>query len=785
MRLALRTILRAPAYSVLVALTVALAISVSTAVLGTINAVLRPSSPLRQSSQLFELRQEAGDPDEFDALRKRVPSIVELSLARDVYTIVRSANSTSQQMVSYVEPNFFRVLGARASIGRTLEFGNEQSQETGAVVVSDRFWRKHLDGATSLANLAVSIDDRAFQIVGVAPPTLERVLNTDLWIASPQNAVVESGPGLGHRVRAVVRARDGSSRNDLERDLRDLRAKAATQRPAAPDVKFVVRPLSPAIAEFSELQRALAFSALAILLIACANLANLSLARVLSRESTFAIGRALGASKTRILHDVMSESVLLSVVGGIAGVLIVLLFRTPLRTWIPSDVPYIGTMDLRLDALVSVLAVGIALLIAVSFSLLPAFHASRVSPNDALKTAGGGRGSTCKNLYAALVVVQIALAVGMATGAAMMIKATQRLAALDLGYKREGLLEVRVTLSQDVSDTVLARTTLDAIVADMKREPGVDAASWWSSPNLAGSQALGIGNDGAPTSLYNAQVRSIGPDYLRVMGAHVTRGRDFSEGDLNGKPVAIVDERAARTLWPRENPLGRQIAIVGIANRRSYATVVGVVRSMRLQASSFDVYDVASGAIYLSANDHPRARTLVLRSQEQDAARVMTMATARALELAPNGSAVSTERVDTSQQRLERAHSFLTDLFGLFAAIALTLCALGLYSILTYATVVRQREYAVRLAVGASSRVIWWQVARQGLTLVLGGLAIGGLVSLGATRLIDAFLLDLYHVNAFMLATTESVVLLIGLIAVARPAVRAMRTNPGDLLRSQ
>jgi ABC-type antimicrobial peptide transport system permease subunit len=388
-------------------------------------------------------------------------------------------------------------------------------------------------------------------------------------------------------------------------------------------------------------------------------------------------------------------------------------------------------------------------------------------------------------LYGGLVVAQTALALGMATSAAFMMRATSRLASLEIGFNRAGLLEVQTTLLTEPHDSEIAARSFDEVLASVRSIPGVQGASWWSYVRVGGRYVEGYTEGGETHVLYNPRVLAVGADYLRVMGATMVKGRDFLPGDASGSPVAVIDERAARALFPYGSPIGRQVANIGVRGQSSFATVVGVVRTMRLSYSSFDVFDVGPGAVYVSTLPSPRMRTFLVRTTERALPNVMTKVVSRVETVAPNGTAVRAQRADWGKGRLEQGHEFLTHLFSAFALISLALSALGLYAILTYATIDRRREYAVRLSIGAAPREVFMRVLGEGFTLVLGGIALGEFVSFGASRLIDVFLLDLYHIDARTLVAADVMLLVVCVAAVLAPALRAMRTSPSELLRAQ
>ena len=268
------------------------------------------------------------------------------------------------------------------------------------------------------------------------------------------------------------------------------------------------------------------------------------------------------------------------------------------------------------------------------------------------------------------------------------------------------------------------------------------------------------------------------------MGTRLARGRDLQAGDYDGAAKAVVDERVARELWPGEDAVGRQLALPGPHGTRTYATVVGVSSRMRRMFSSFDVFDVAPGAVYVSRDPRGSARNLVIRVDETSPTGVMARLANRLRDALPPGTQLLIDRADAGQHRLEEAHGFVTALFVALAGCAVALSMLGIYSVLSYAAVTRRRELAIRLAVGGTPLDLMRLVGRDTVVLALAGTALGGLLSIAVTRLIDPFLLDLYHVNVWTLVAAECLLLAATTIAAFMPVRRAMRTDPADMLRA-
>ena len=791
MRTTWRSLLRARAYSVLVVLTVSVAIGLTAAVFGTVRAVLRPASPFDEPGRLFTLwgqygrtPRSPGGNAQIERALELMPALERVSTYRRDLAIVEGDEGTQQIRVAWVQADFFSVVGVRPAAGSFFDASDTLSSIAPRAVVSDEFFRHTINASRRSPGGEILVGGRAYRVIGVAPPTLGSLLSADLWLVDRPGAMIRSDPDAAFN--AVVRVRPGLDRSALEERLRAVGpswAAMATTNGALP--RFHVEALAPEIAEFSDLNRALMWSVMAILIVACANLANLTLARALSREPTHAITRALGATRRRIALQVVGECALLSMCGGMLGVVVVVAMRGTIRQLIPVNVPYVGTLDVRLDWSAIGSALLMSVVIAVVFGAFPAIRASRADPGDAMKDAAGGRRLGRQRLYAGIIVVQIALALAMLTNASLLVRASERLRTLALGYQRAGLLEASVLLPRAIgTGSVSTAPAFEAILSSVRAIPEVSSVTWWASPPVGGLSIHGFARDGSQRTIFRPTIRSVGAGYLRTLGARVLDGRDVLDGDHEGALIAVIDQKVANALWPYESALQKQIAVNGAGNARAYATVIGIAANVRESFSNFDVFDVTAGAVYLSALPTTPFRTLLVRTSTSALPRVMADVAARVKDVAPAGTRLSVEPADADERRLEEGHRFVTWLFGALAACALALCLLGLYSILEYATVMRRREYAIRVALGGTPTHVARLVAREALPLVLGGTAIGGGISLLVTKLIDPFLLDLFRVDARALVAAECAVMISATLACLLPTLQAMRTRATETLRT-
>lgn len=786
----IRSLRRSRGYTALVIGTLAVALGLATVVFGAINAILRPASPYEDGERLFTVRGAGtglhGDVRDIDRLRavmQHVPALQAASLAENGRALIESGSLVGERNVLRVQSDFFAILGATPRAGRFFHPADTLRTDNQLAVVSDGYWRGALGGKPIAHAASINVDGSPYTIVGVAPPGIGAFAGADVWLLTPSIRFEQST--VSSPLVAFVRLTPLSSRISLERDLGAIAKRLeSTHGSGRVAFRFIVLPLLDTPVAMAEIHFALIAAAAAILIIACANLANLALARAFAMRSTFALRRALGARRSRIVRDVIAECALLSLCGGAVGALVVLACVGPLRRLIPSDVPHVGILDVQIDWVVFAFALGTSLVTAVAFGALPALRASSADPASVLKEAGGAMTARRGPYYSVVVVVQIALALAMATSAGLLLRASARVASIDFGYDHRGLVQANLYLPRRLNpDSQNAGDLFDQLQEGVRRLPGVSASTWWASPRDGGRE-VHASHDGTTPALYNPMLRSVPWDYLSTLGIAVLEGRDFLPGDREGPDVAVIDEQAARQLWPYESAIGRQLSVAKDGNAGSWMTVIGVAKRVRHSAASFDAYDLGAPAIYLSTPAVRGGRHLMVRTAEGNEARMLSLFGAVIRDVAPRGTYAYLSAFSDEMRRLTSAHRFLSGTFVALALCALALCVLGLYSVLSYAVMTRSREYAVRLAIGGTPGQILRLVVREGAVLVLGGTALGAFLSFAVARFVDPFLYDVYKVDPASLVAAECLVLACAFIACIAPAVRARRTSPALMLRA-
>ncbi len=786
LRDSLRSLRRAPGYSALTIVTLAVALGIATVVFASVNAIRWPISPYRDSERLYDLRTTGdglrGDVRAIDRLRAAqgfLPAIEAIAFAQRELALVETARTIGEHVSMRVGPEFFTLTGAVPGSGRFFTMADTARHDHNLAIASDGFWRRDLLGASVRRGLTVTVDGGAHTVIGVAPPGMD---GADLWLLAP-SGWFERSP-VNAPVFGFARVQAGVTRARLEADLRGVSRQLDAMHGRGKDpFRIHAWPIESNALPLSELHLALILAAGAILVIACANTANLALCRARSRESVFALQCALGATRWRIARDVLGECVVLALVAGALGGLIVLSSVGLIRRMIPVDVPLIGALDVHVNWVAFVFTLGAALLAALAFGLAPALRAAKADLTTPLKESSGATTARHGWRHSAFVAMEVALALAMVTSSGLLLRASRRVATIDYGYDRRGLVQAEVYLPRN-TDTTDAARLIASMGNGIARLADVRAATWWGLARDAGLSVRGATSEGTRSALYNPSVRSVGPGYLATLGIPLLGGRDFLAGDASGPGVAVVDERAARELWPSEEAIGRQLLLVSRRGEGTWVTVIGVAKRVRAEASTLDAFDISRVAIYVSTPPLPGSRTFVVRTPELRESHTLSQISGVLRDAGPPGTYTHVSAYRDETTRLTDAHRFLSGTFTGLALCALALSIVGLFSVLSYTVITRTREYALRMALGGSPRSIMRLVIHGAAVLVLAGTAMGAFVAFLVARFVDPFLYDLYRVDPLTLIAAEAIVLLCSAAACVVPAVRAMRATPLEILRA-
>ena len=677
-----------------------------------------------------------------------------------------------------------------------------RSGHAAAVVLSDGLWRRRFGADPEVVGTALRMNGEAYEVVGViasrarqrSPTTKSNSAAPMVWTAEREAMHDEHAfPAMGRLAPGVsARAAEAELRAISDRVRAGLAEREADQvRPAA------VHPLlADLVGDARRRLLVLPGAVGLVLLIACANVANLQLARGAARRRELAVRAALGARRRRLVRQMLTESLVLGLAGGAAGVALAYGGLPLLLAAAPPDLPRLGQASV--DGTVLGFAVAVALVSGVIAGLVPAFRGSNVSPEEALREAGaGGAGAVVRRdrLRASLVAVEVALAVALLVGAGLLLRTGAALARADLGFEPGGVVSGRVTLpAAGYPPGEPTRAAFGRLLEEIGALPGVAVAAVANQVPLGGaSSSNGLLPEGRTISrenLIHGGFHLISPGYFEALGVRLVRGRRFSSADRAGAPkVMIVNEALARTAWPGEDPIGKRIACcedAGPNGEPPYKEVIGVVGDVRFRSLARD----EGPAFYLPLGQEPDATWSWIQGSMAVIARTAGDPAALGPELRravtrfdPDLPLYDLATLDGRRARALASERFNGVLLTLFGALGLMLAAIGVYGILAFFVGRRTRELGVRIALGASGGRIFALVLAQSLAPVVAGVAVGLVLALGGARLLASQLYGVAGTDSATFVTVAAVVALVAAVAAALPARRALAIEPARALR--
>jgi putative ABC transport system permease protein len=804
-RYGMRMLMRSPGFTAAAVLTLTLGIGANTAVFSVVNTVLLEPLPYAQPDRLVAVESmwmrggphpnPLSYPDFFD-FRAQNHVFDHLVTSRDTNLALTGVGTPIQLDGEMATWDLFPALGIQPALGRGF-LPSEEAAGTHVVVLSHMLWQRQFGGDHGILGRTITLDQKPYTVIGVAPagfvfPVNEP--NIQLWttIAEDREAPPGDTPMTeqrgAHMVRALGRLKRGVSLEQARADLNVIASALAKKYPDSNtnDPQASVRPELETLVGESRTPLLILLGAVGlVLLIACANIANLLLARTANREQEMAVRAAMGASRGRVVRQLLTESLLLAVLGGAAGML---LANYALGVVLPlggHGIPRLAQASI--DARVLGFSLLLAFLTSVFFGLAPALHASKVDFASSLKE--GSRGSTSKHdrIRGALVIAQVTLGLVLVTGAGLLMASFLRLETSDLGLKPDHLLTFWFSLPEPQYNTAQQLAFYDQLLERMRALPGVEsAAGVWPLPLGGDNITVSFNIEERPAAQPDrpsARVAIATPSYFSTAGIPLLKGRFFNDhDDAKGPRVLIVNKAFADKFFPREDVIGKRITPGATASGEKEETIreiVGVVGSAKLFAMDADPQPI----YYFPYKQLPWQPPVVIlrtavppRMLESAVRKEMT-----ALDpLVPVFQVRTMEELLSTQVTEPRFH---TVLLGCFAGIALLLTMVGLYGVMAYSVTRRTREIGVRIALGASRSTVLSMVLKQALVLLGAGLGLGLAASLATDRLLRSMLFGVSAVNPAVLALSGLLVALTGLLAAYLPARRAAKVDPMVALR--
>jgi putative ABC transport system permease protein len=810
LRYGARMLLKNPGFTAVAVITLALGIGVNTAIFSVVNAALLRPLPYPEPDRLVYIHNAMSKigklglfEGEYLRLRDQARSMEGVALYAPTTVTLSGAGEPERISAATASGNLFTTLGVTMTLGRTFKLEEEPDGQGDVVILSHEFWRRRFAAIPGVLGQSLTLDGRSHTIVGVLPEGFKSPLElqtdqaVELWTPAGYNP---GAPCCSHDLNVVGRLREGRTTQEALAETRTIMSGVAKEFPDAypkdGSKQIQLKPLTMEIVgdlrgSLWTLLAAVAF----VLLIACANVANLHLTRGEARASEIAIRAALGAGRGRVIRQLLVESLLLAILGGGLGILLASWGLEALPTLGAKNIPRM--QEISLDRWALGFTLGVSLLTGVIFGLAPAFQAVKFDLSASLKE--GGRASTSskgRRLRSALVVTEVALSLMLLVGAGLLIKSFLRLRQVDTGFRADHLLTMRLFPPESsYPDDRRVADLYENVLQRLRSLPGVtDAAAASDVPIGGRNGGTVIQIDGGPSDAdmsRTAEFRVVSPEYFRALGVRLLRGRFLQEMDREqSTTVAVINETLARAYFPNEDPLGRRVRLLNRPPKYAttvFLTVVGVVADAKNnsltevpQKEAF--VPMRQRAVAVDGMGFARRMTLAVRASGEPID--LTNAVRQAVWSIDSNIPIADVR--TMEQILANVTAqprFNTVLLGIFAAVALALASVGIYGVLSYSVTQRTREIGVRIALGAQQGDVLKMVIKQGMVLTLLGVCLGLAASFAMTRLMAGLLFGVSATDPgiFMLIT----LLLIGvaLLACWIPARRAAKLDPIIALR--
>ncbi|HVG17616.1 MAG TPA: ABC transporter permease [Blastocatellia bacterium] len=792
LRYAVRVLLKSRGFTAVAVMALALGIGANTAVFSVVNAVLLKPLPYKDSDRLVlmlgaslqsgQLRGSVSPPDFLD-YRERNTTLERLAAVAGASFSLTGGAEPERIQSARVSEGFFEVLGVDPAYGRTFTPEEEQAGRDQVAVLGNGLWQRRFGADPNVIGQSVTLNDRSYLVVGVMPAGFQYPRDVELWVpfafGTPQTSVRRF-----HYLRPVGRLKPGVSLQQAQADFTSIARSLAEQYPdsnrdyGAGIVSMTERTVGDMRQPLWILSGAVGF----VLLIACANVANLLLARASARQKEIAIRSALGATRGRVTRQLLTESVLLSLLGGASGLLVAWWGVEGLAALSSDNIPRVK--EVGIDGRVLGFTLLVSLVTGVVFGLIPAIQASRTDLNETLKE-GGRTAATALGQWVrrALVVFEVAIALFVLIGAGLMIKSFMRLSEIDPGFKPDNVLTMQVALTQGkYPDPAQRANFFKQLIHRLEALPGVQAVGTISQLPMSGqNNDTRFSVEGRPADRSNptyANSRVASPDYFKALGIPLLKGRYFSDSDSEAPPrVVIISESFAREFFPDEDPVGQRLAIdEGDELKVEIVGVVGNVRHQGLAAEPWremyvNQYQAPIGEtnLVVRAGSDPTRLTSAIKGELQAMDKDVPLFNVRTMEKLVSES--------VAQPR------FRTLLLTIFAAVAMALAAVGIYGVMSYYVTQRTREIGIRMALGATSKDVMRLVVGQGMALAVAGVAVGLAGALLLTRLMASLLYQISASDPATFAVISITLTAVALLASYIPARRATKVDPMEALR--
>ena len=800
-RFALRMLRKNPGFTAVAVLTLALGIGANGAIFSVVNSVLLHPLAYKNPDQLVTILHYGTSPispANYLDYRRQSTSYEDMGAAEYWSPNLTGVQSPEHLLGLHVTQSMLPLLGIRPALGRLFVQGEDTAGNDHEVILSYGLWQRRFSGDASALGKSILLDNVSYTIVGVMPPSFHFApfwaTHSELW--APLSLEARAQSRGGNSLRLFARLKPGVTLVQARAEMATITARLEKMYPGT-NTDIVVTPLKEKVVGNIETPLLVLIGAVGfVLLIACANVAHMLLARAAARQKELAVRTALGARRSRVIRQVLTENLLLALMAGSVGLLLAYVGTRALVALSPADIPRVETVSIDSDVVMFLLFITI--LTSIAFGLVPALQASRVNLTDTLKenSRGSSEGIHRNRLRNILVVSEFALALTLLIGAGLMIRSFVALESIDPGFNPHGVLSMIVPVAGSrEADPGRRPIFYRQMIERVRAVPGVESAAGINHLPIAGDlwdRTFLIEGQPTPatTDLPDAVYRVATPGYFHTMGIRLLQGRDISAADTAGAPpVVVINQTMARTFWPSRNPLGQRIAFTG-DKVPNWMTVIGVEKDPMLHDWTGKPYPELYVAAFQDqaflgiTGTHADYITLVVRTAGDAAA--LTSSVKSAIWSLDSDLPIS--NVLTMDSVIAEANAqprFEMLLLGVFAAVALALAAVGIYGVISYSVARRTHEIGIRISLGASRKDVLMLIIRQGLALALVGSAVGLVSAFMLARLMTKLLYGVAPTDPATFAGVATLLIAVALLACYIPARRAMRIDPVSAMRCE
>jgi putative ABC transport system permease protein len=792
-----RMLMRNPGFTFVAVITLALGIGANSAVFSVANALLLNPLPFENLDRLVALREvlphqglkaTAVSASDLKDWREQTTAFENIAAYRVRDVTLTGAGEPELVRGAFVSSDFFPALEINAIRGRTLLAEEDQTGRDRAAVIGQALWQRRFAGDPNILGATVTLDDRAVTIVGIMPESFDFPFGSELWMPlalTPQQMNQRDARNL----QSLARLKSDVTLSEAQAEMAAVAKRLEEQYPQTnANVSAQVIPLADLQGDFTRpLIAVLIAMAGFLLLIACANVANLLFARAAARRKEMAIRASLGASRWQIVRQLMTEGLLLSLMSAAAGLMLALWSVDVIRASLPADIARFmtGWKDISVDSLALAFTLAVAIVTAISFSLAPALQASRADLNETLKESG--RSTVARSRARSfLVALEMTLALALLAGAGLMVKGSQRILNIFEGADPESILTMQTPLAESkykdprkISEFYRQAVERIKVMPDVREVSAASNTPLNNSPNPSVELIIEGRPPLAPGERQSADLLVISPDYFATIGARLISGRDFNQSDgREASPVAIISEMTARRYFRDEDPVGRRIRRAGADDR--WMTIVGVVSDLR--QAWFD--KELRPALYLPYEQSPRLKmTFLLRTADPISLASSARSAIHSIDRdQPVDDVKTLARLFVDEMSPFR---FAASLMMALGAIALMMSAAGVYSLMSYSVAQRRQEIGVRIALGAQSRDVLRLIVGQGVRTAMAGLTTGLLLAVGLSRVMASLLFGVVELEYWVVIGFALLLVAVAFLSSYLPARRAARVDPIAAIRCE